>query len=429
MIYSVSRTPCSYRAMNRESTNLRPVFQLIVCLLIMVPVAHAQAPEPEFFEDADDLSEETDSPPVAVVAPPELASIEDAFAKEFADLKIATDQRKLALATNYSKALNRLLQNVTESGELEAVVEVRDEIRRVSEKIEPRAGDRTEIANAELRELYEKFAGAHDAIVVAAVPALRNLHQKRATAIRAKVQELTKSGNLGAAMAANKFLESVQRDLPSPPLPRGYDLFYTFEDVVEGSRDVKDQSPSGNDSRSNASGYEPAGKRGAGYRIEQSPHHLYLKPEPPLAEDAFTIAAWVNLTRYGKYARLWDRIDARRKVGYGITFLEGRPRFEYFDRLRNKQECVSPKVLSLGTWHHVIVTYDKTRCVIYVDGETTLNTGSRPMNQGKRHVRVGLEASGGSLRLGGKIDDLIHYPRALSKPEALTLFQAVSGGS
>ena len=57
--------------------------------------------------------------------------------------------------------------------------------------------------------------------------------------------ELTKSGNLQAAMDAHKFLGLVRRDLQALPLPEGYDLFYPFDESTEGSRMVKDQGHPG----------------------------------------------------------------------------------------------------------------------------------------------------------------------------------------
>ncbi|MGI9242687.1 MAG: LamG domain-containing protein, partial [Verrucomicrobiales bacterium] len=139
---------------------------------------------------------------------------------------------------------------------------------------------------------------------------------------------------------------------------------------------------------------------------------------------AITIADWGKLRGYGDDLRWGDQVDQAAKIGYACLGNEGHPMFEYWDRDGQNRKCRAPQALDLEKWYHVTFTYDSVRCAIYVDGEICAEDAASPIAAGKRRVRVGAEHADGFHLLNGTIDDLIHYPRALSGEEAQALFKA-----
>ena len=102
--------------------------------------------------------------------------------------------------------------------------------------------------------------------------------------------------------------------------------------------------------------------------------------------------------------------------------------FAYRDGDNNFNEFDGPTVASLSSgWHHVVVTYDGTTFIMYVDGVVEVTQVDNFYGFGSEVVYVGYDTfAGDSNFFNGRMDDLMFYDRHLTPAEILNLYSIQS---
>jgi len=78
---------------------------------------------------------------------------------------------------------------------------------------------------------------------------------------------------------------------------------------------------------------------------------------------------------------------------------------------------------NINQWHHIIWTYDYVNDKVWVDGNLVLNTPqSTALTINDANVNIGAVGGGGNYWLGGVLDDIRIYNRALSTAEVQQLY-------
>ena len=169
------------------------------------------------------------------------------------------------------------------------------------------------------------------------------------------------------------------------------------------------------------------------------------QPLPSLAASSISISLWVYRTTLpmdGWWDALasrwyWSGITARQ---YQLVLASPEVMSPYTSEVNwmvstdcsNTPNIWSVTTISLNTWTHILVTYDKTTGVanIYINGQLdktgSFGTAGLCSNLGSYPQQVGAkrDSIGGALNqpYGGKIDEVAVYNRALTADEALAIY-------
>lgn len=131
--------------------------------------------------------------------------------------------------------------------------------------------------------------------------------------------------------------------------------------------------------------------------------------------SAGTIEAWVNLasTSTGTLcAKQHDGVGTYGvlSVGYSCTIASGTPGRVYFHGRNNTSPAQSSGTLSANVWHHVAVTFDRSRATIYIDGRldsTSYGDFSIPDDTSATATTLGAWlGDGGGRYLDGILDEI-----------------------
>lgn len=161
------------------------------------------------------------------------------------------------------------------------------------------------------------------------------------------------------------------------------------------------------------------GAFGNAYRFDAT-SLLSAQPAPDLEPNlAFTVAAWVRLGAPPTAARALigcKAIDPSRCEYAMLISQAGSVVFQ----TTPAPDLVSPP-LTIGTWHHLAMTWDGTVRAGYVDGlpVASINNGPIPIVVGP--LFVGGHAVVGTETLVGLIDEYMFYNRVLTRAELAQL--------
>lgn len=137
--------------------------------------------------------------------------LQQSFMAKYDALNRDRDQKLEKLTSGYSAALTRLLDELKASGNLDAVLPVRDELTAVERNTWP-LPDLPNTANPRLRDLRTKYADAHDKATKSHAADLVALVDKMQALLKDKEAELTKKGDLDGALAARKMGQTLDDD-------------------------------------------------------------------------------------------------------------------------------------------------------------------------------------------------------------------------
>jgi len=212
----------------------------------------------------------------------------------------------------------------------------------------------------------------------------------------------------------------VAPSLPCWAQPSSANLigWWTFD---EGTGEIAvDSSGNGNDGAlygaTWASGFY-------GSALEFNGNDAYISTEQSLLNDlgAFTMAGWVNAASVGVYASLFGQNDL---IEFGFTTENGGQLGTWM--AGNDWAFVGADYpFSYPSWHHVAMTGDADRIVIYIDGqEVASDEGGMTSGTSSYDFSIGagvFNATGDPFE--GLIDDVWLFGRALSQEEIQALMQ------
>lgn len=159
-------------------------------------------------------------------------------------------------------------------------------------------------------------------------------------------------------------------------------------------------------------------------------------PDQPIFNptNELTLEAWVYATGTGQGHRLIMGKDAEYAGRQYLLSLSSVNRFRahvwandgtiyYFD---------GSTAVSLNTWYHVAMTYNRTNLILYVNGvQDGSASGTKPIKVTTQPVRIGASApspNGAPYSFPGKIDEPALYNRALTSAEVTSLYTAGTAG-
>lgn len=142
------------------------------------------------------------------------------------------------------------------------------------------------------------------------------------------------------------------------------------------------------------------------------------------SSGGLTLMAWVNADTHADYAGVIV------KGGDGVTW-PGAANYSLMIMSSGKLKFAAgsyyngSRVVSLGSWHHVAVTYDGSRVTMYIDGQRDVQYSATltPKTNGD-DLFVGVNKAGSDVYFDGLIDDVRLFNQALTATEINTIYQA-----
>lgn len=165
------------------------------------------------------------------------------------------------------------------------------------------------------------------------------------------------------------------------------------------------------------------GKRGGGFdgTIADT---IKVAHGQKFVSESFTIAGWVNLKRPINHGRIFDKFNHDQKSGYSFNFHELKPELELWGADGEHYRITTEGKLQPDVWQHVAVTLQPEKSLLFTDGKlATENEMPEAVRPDPGEVRIGRE---GKSILGGYLDELMFYSRALS-PEEVRYVMAATG--
>lgn len=141
----------------------------------------------------------------------EVEQLQVAFEKRHGDANAKRDEQLAKLETGYLAALNRHIDKIKASGNLEDVLTVRDEVEAVKEGTDPLPA-LPATATQDFKQLRKTFEEARAGIEKAHSAALTDLATKMTEVLKAKEVQLTKAGKIDEALDAKKLRESIEEN-------------------------------------------------------------------------------------------------------------------------------------------------------------------------------------------------------------------------
>jgi hypothetical protein len=208
-------------------------------------------------------------------------------------------------------------------------------------------------------------------------------------------------------------------------------LYFSFNKPDIGG-EVLDQSPEGNHGRVSGAKWIEDGKIGGCYLFDKTKKKdcIIVPDDNSLDCRRITVAAWIKAKGNDDN---WNRIvDKDCWHGYslclggtaGNVVRNGRACFERGKDDKGFCAVVSDEILTDGTWHHIVATYDGDILMMYIDGS---------IQERKRETKKLIEANDLDIGIGnnpvdedvafdGWIDEVRIYNRALSSKEVYALY-------
>lgn len=260
-------------------------------------------------------------------------------------------------------------------------------------------------------------------------------------AIRERKMPLqTLIGDISIGLEHIKSLHVMAGPLPAGLL-RGLVLHLSFNDPDR----IRDLSGNGHDATAHGAKYTKDAKVGGGaFQFGGQRDHVQMG-SPVRADPPLSVAFWLkpgklgHVNQYlicnggftapaeGFFVLLLPNQDhgaAVQRQGMGLQF-------GVQSRKNNFGGNIKSWPLSLGTWHHIVCTWDGSATVnslkIYLNGsrfqasgtQGSVNMDSRPQN-----LRIGMPSSTAArYPFTGAIDEVMIYNRALSSTEARQLYE------
>jgi RNA polymerase sigma factor (sigma-70 family) len=223
-------------------------------------------------------------------------------------------------------------------------------------------------------------------------------------------------------------------------LQSGLVLHYTFDNAPLAGK-VADVSGTGNDGSVIGAQWKLDPQRGGVMQFSPPDQYIRVPNNDSLNPSNLTLAAWIKTSNQGD---TWRRVfDKSFTNGFSLSIggghgggntLQGKAVVEIGMAINNKKGFVrSDQTVTDGEWHHLVVTYNGTEQILYVDGVRQQRVahwrGRVPTNSYDLTIGMNLvDPNPGYNEVGASFDGLIDEPmiynRALSPDEIKFLFES-----
>ncbi len=374
---------------------------------------------------------------VPLQAADELADSRKTFEARMAKLSKAFRARVAKLDEDYRRALGKLEADLRAKGDLDSILVVREELKRFDAS--PKNGAGTGSSVAGLATLQQKYA--------ATLSKLEHEHQaQQGTAFRAHLGQLTKMRDdltkqrkiedakalrdeillLEKSSLAKLAKKSVSpppssgSSLPlGPKIPGDYVLLYSF-DKKEGDGRVLDSSEKKLHATTEVNAWTEKGKRGGAIDFTGD-EIITLEEESKVDSKNFTIATWIHLKGGASYGRIWDKYEHFKGLGYNFQVNQLKPVLEIFGKDGVQKRLMVDEELTLNKWHHLAVTVEPGKGVIYLNGKAAARSElPKSITRSKAPINIG---QADAFPLNGYLDELLYYARTLSAEEISQIYK------
>jgi hypothetical protein len=147
-------------------------------------------------------------------------------------------------------------------------------------------------------------------------------------------------------------------------------------------------------------------------------------PSLDIPGTAFSLEAWVYATGCGSYGVLLMKLN---QYSLALHSVNGGCALTYADSATFSYAAVGDHgVVSLNTWHHVVVTFDGSALRFYIDavGQGAPLTRSGALTTTTNPVLLGAYDPAGDFPLpnGSRLDDVVIWARTLSPADVAARF-------
>lgn len=163
------------------------------------------------------------------------------------------------------------------------------------------------------------------------------------------------------------------------------------------------------------------GKFGPALEFGKGDSYVLIPHDDSLNLKTFSITAWVNLVNLGAYAGIVEKFD---EGDIRSFYLDVNPDGKLYGGFKGENgwnSCMAEKVTD-EKWHHVAVTYDMKKLLVYIDGDSS----SGEMSLGEEGIEpllntapvyIGGPATGGGGPNQGIIDEVGIFNDALTEAD------------
>jgi len=195
----------------------------------------------------------------------------------------------------------------------------------------------------------------------------------------------------------------------------------------EGRGDVaQDSSINGNDGTLNAPEWSNEGKFGGALEFNGVDSYIEFAMGDSMKIPQLTFTAWFNTRKLDGYGHIfqsgndWDdmagcvfRVHQDGFLQAGLTFGPG-----------NTATWLSGPAIEADTWYHMVITYDGTTAILYLDGEEIANdAGQGEIMYDDQPVRIGMLSNGPYSAFDGFIDDVALFNVALGAGDIQSIME------
>lgn len=234
-----------------------------------------------------------------------------------------------------------------------------------------------------------------------------------------------------------------QAPVTAESLGKGLVLHMTFDRDETGGR-VSDSSGRGNYGTASGVRWTPNGKQGGAYEFTADGDEIVVSNNPSLNPEQLTLSAWIE-TKNKTGDHFWRRIfDKSYTQGYALSVAGDWKQNQWNGHVSMEMGpgghlLVTKNRVDDGQWHQVVMTFDGSEELLYVDGrvqgELTWDVPGGP-GETDFNLVIGCNRSNVDKKehdLGKSFRGLIAEPmmwnRALSADEVTFLYESQNGPS
>jgi hypothetical protein len=223
-------------------------------------------------------------------------------------------------------------------------------------------------------------------------------------------------------------------------LQSGLVLHYTFDNAPVAGK-IADASGAGNDGSVTGAQWKLDPQRGGVMQFSPPEQYIRVPNNDSLNPSNITLAAWIKTSNQGD---TWRRVfDKSFTNGFALSIggghgagntLQGKAVVEIGMAINNKKGFLpSARTVTDGEWHHLVVTYNGTEQILYVDGvrqqrvarwQGRVPANSYDLTIGMNLVDPNSEYNEVGASFDGLIDEPMIFNRALSTNEISFLFDS-----